>query len=68
MSIQWLASAAQAGGDAVRLEPAGLVVMVLSVAIVTGLTLFCIIRILRESSPSAHYHAPLDIDTHGRSR
>jgi len=53
MSIQWLASAAQAGGDAVRLEPAGLVV---------------IIRILRESSPSAHYHAPLDIDTHGRSR
>ena len=55
---------AQAGDATVRLEPAGMVVMALSILIVVGLTLFCIVRIMRDKSPAEHHHVPLDIDTH----
>lgn len=62
---------AQAAGEmpaepVVQLEPAGMIVMGLSIAIVAGLALFCIIKILSEPTPGTHHHAPLDIDTHDR--
>lgn len=53
----------QASETAVTLEPAGMVVMVLSILGVTGLMAFCISRILREKAPGTHHHVPLDIDT-----
>lgn len=55
---------AQAAESAVTLEPAGMVVMAVSILLVVGLTLFCVLRILREPTPAEHHHAPLDIDTH----
>ncbi|MEE9296845.1 MAG: hypothetical protein V3W34_18020 [Phycisphaerae bacterium] len=55
---------AQSAESNVSLEPAGMVVMALSILIVCGLTVFCIVRILGERSPSEHHHVPLDIDTH----
>lgn len=55
---------AQSAESTVKLEPAGLAMMVFSVALVCGLTLFCVVRIFRERAPSEHHHAPLDIDTH----
>lgn len=48
----------------VTLEPAGMAMMALSILLVTGLTVFCAARILREKNPADHHHAPLDIDTH----
>lgn len=55
---------AQADEATVTLEPAGLVLMVLSITMIIGLAVFCSARILREKRPSEHHHAPLDIDTH----
>ena len=55
---------AQADGKEVTFEPAGMVVMGLSILLVCGLTIFCVLRILRERSPGEHHHVPLDIDTH----
>ncbi len=55
---------AQSGESSVTLEPAGVVVMGLSILIVCGLTLFCIVRLLRDQAPADHHHTPLDIDTH----
>lgn len=48
----------------VTLEPGGMVMMTLSILLVCGLTIFCVVRILRDKAPSAHHHVPLDIDTH----
>lgn len=45
---------------------AGWIVLIACVGLVVGLCVFCFYRILREPSPSAHHHAPLDIDTHDR--
>ena len=42
----------------------GTVIMVLSILLVLGLTVFCLARILGEKRPAEHHHAPLDIDTH----
>ena len=42
----------------------GWIVMVGCISLVCGLCAFCFYRVLRESSPSEHHHAPLDIDTH----
>ncbi len=55
---------AQSGAPPVTLEPAGMVVMGLSILIVCGLTLFCILRLVREESPAEHHHVPPDINTH----
>jgi Na+-transporting NADH:ubiquinone oxidoreductase subunit NqrD len=55
---------AQAGADEVTLTVGGAVIMTLSVALVVGLNVFCMSRILREQKPSEHHHVPLDIDTH----
>ena len=52
----------------VTLEPAGIVVMTLSILIVCWMTVFCIARIMRDKSPGEHHHTPLDIDTHDRDR
>lgn len=56
----------QANGDEVRLTFAGGVIMVVSICLVLGLLAFCLTRILRESHPETHHHAPLDIDTRDR--
>ncbi|MFQ5414037.1 MAG: hypothetical protein ACE5E6_06220 [Phycisphaerae bacterium] len=55
--------AAQAGGDAGGLTVGGVVMMTVSVGFVLVLTVFCLIRILREPAPETHHHALLDIDT-----
>jgi hypothetical protein len=57
---------AQSTESEVVLEPSGMVVMGLSILLVLGLMLFCMIRILREPTPEDHHHAPLDIDTRDR--
>ena len=54
-----MANVARQGG----LSPGGWVVMLTSVGIVLALTVFCIVRIMRERRPHAHHHAPLEIDT-----
>ena len=59
---------AQADEAVVTLEPAGLVMMVLSITLIIGLTVFCIAKILGEKRPGEHHHAPLDIDTHDVER
>ena len=64
MTMLGYAFVGQASETALTLEPAGMVVMVLSILGVTGLMGFCISRILREKAPGAHHHVPLDIDTH----
>ncbi len=48
----------------VNLSIPGMLVMGLSLLIVTGLAVFCIVKILGEKNPGTHHHAPLDIDTH----
>ncbi len=50
------------------LTSAGAAVMIGSFVIVGGLAAFCMYRILRESAPGEHHHAPLDIDTRDRDR
>lgn len=54
---------AQADEATVTLEPAGLVVMVLSITLIIGLTVFFNAMILGEKRPGECHHAPLDIDT-----
>ncbi len=41
----------------------GWVMMLGSIALVTSLCVFCLVRIFSESKPSDHHHVPLDIDT-----
>ncbi len=45
------------------LTTGGWAMMLGSIAMVTALLIFCIVRIFSESKPSEHHHAPLDIDT-----
>jgi hypothetical protein len=52
-----------AGGEG-GLTVGGAIIMVLSILLVLGLTVFCLARILGEKRPAEHHHAPLDIDTH----
>jgi len=42
----------------------GAVMLTLSILLVCGLVVFCVVRILREDAPAQHLHVPLDIDTH----
>ena len=53
----------QTAEPAMRLEPSGMIVMGISITIVCGLSLFCIVHLLREKDPGEHHHVPLDIDT-----
>jgi hypothetical protein len=46
------------------LTVAGAVIMTISILLVLGLTAFCMAKILRETHPEEHHHAPLDINTH----
>lgn len=62
LSIQLLASAGQPPG----MTTGGWVMMLGSIALVTFLCTFCIVRIFSESKPSDHHHVPLDIDTTDR--
>ena len=55
---------AQSAESTVKLEPAGIVMMVICVSLVCGLSLFCIMRLFSSRAPSEHHHVPLDIDTH----
>ena len=55
---------AQTAGAEDALTVGGAVIMTLSVALVVGLNVFCMSRILREQKPSEHHHVPLDADTH----
>ncbi len=66
MVVSLIQLIAQTPDQPVQLEPAGMVMMGLSITIVCGLTTFCIFRIFRETSPEQHHHVPLDIDTHDR--
>lgn len=43
------------------MEIDGILMMVVSFALVLGLAAFCIYRVMRESEPSEHVHGPLDI-------
>lgn len=54
---------AQAAVDQVGLTVAGATMMTLCVALVLGLNIFCMVRILRPPRRSAHHHAPAEIDT-----
>jgi hypothetical protein len=54
---------AQSAKPTVEFETGGMIVMGLSVLLVSGLTLFCVTRLLRDKSPEEHHHVPLDIDT-----
>jgi len=51
-------------GESIALNAGGIVVMTFSCALVLGLLIFCLVRILGEGHPETHHHAPLDIDTH----
>ncbi|MCX6998657.1 MAG: hypothetical protein NTV49_16645 [Kiritimatiellaeota bacterium] len=44
----------------------GWMVMLLSVGFVTGLTVWCIYRVMQEPEAPAHMHAQDEIDTHDR--
>lgn len=47
----------------VGLSLTGGLIMALSVALVLGLNIFCLGRILREKKPAEQHQAPPDIDT-----
>jgi len=55
---------AQTTEPTVTLQTGGIIVMGLIIAIVCGLALFCIVRLLSGKDPGEHHHVPLDIDTH----
>jgi len=55
-----------AAGAQPELTAGGWAIMLVSVGLVIWLTLFCIVRIMRETRPHEHHHAPLEIDTHDR--
>lgn len=48
------------------LNPAGWTLMIVCVGSVCSLCAFCFWKILRQTDPSEHVHAPLEIDTHDR--
>lgn len=52
--------------EAEKLSPAGWTMMIGCISAVCLLVVFCFYRVLRESSPGEHHHAPLDIDTRDR--
>ena len=55
---------AQAAGDDTGLNLGGTLMLALSVLLVCGLLVFCVVRIMREKVPAEHLHARLDIDPH----
>ena len=55
---------AQAETTEITLTPGGTLIMVVCIVMVLSLLIFCMTRILRESRPKDHHHAPLEIDTH----
>lgn len=55
---------AHAAGDDTGLNLGGTLMLAMSVLLVCGLVVFCVVRIMREEAPAEHLHAPLDIDTH----
>ena len=57
---------AQAAETRETLTVGGAAIMLVSVALVVGLNVFCFWRIFRERRPAEHHHAPLEIDTHDR--
>ncbi len=50
-------------GELNRLSFSGIAVMIGCIGFVLALAGFCFWRLLRETQPSEHHHAPLDIDT-----
>lgn len=46
------------------LTPGGWILLLGCAIFVIGLCIFCFWRLLTESSPTEHHHAPLDIDTY----
>jgi len=69
MSIQLLTSQLLANipptdaAEITGLTTGGWAMMLGSIAMVTSLCIFCIVRIFSESKPSEHHHVPLDIST-----
>lgn len=51
-------------GDSAGLTTSGTIIMLGSIGIVCSLVVFCLLKILRESKPQEHLHAPLEIDTY----
>lgn len=45
------------------LTTAGAAIMIGSITMVVAFLTFCMYRILSESNPKTHHHAPLEIDT-----
>ena len=58
----------QTAADEGGLTLAGGLIMTVSIVLVIGLAVFCLVRILGEKRPAEHHHAPLDIDTHDVDR
>ena len=54
----------QAEDAEVKLTAGGALIMGVCIVGVLGLLAFCMTRILRESHPEEHHHAPLEVDTH----
>jgi hypothetical protein len=65
--MSWILAQAETTGEP-GLTAAGAVLMFSSIAVVCGLAVFCIYRILREPAPRDRHHVPLDIDTHDVER
>jgi len=57
--LAWTTDAA----STVPLNASGALLLGPSVALVVGLNIFCFYRVLRESQPTEHHRAPLEIDT-----
>ena len=54
---------AQAGREAVKLTVGGATIMTLSIAMVVGLLVFCMYRVLRSQGTAERLHAPQEIET-----
>ncbi|HCF96605.1 MAG: hypothetical protein PHF14_01270 [Verrucomicrobiota bacterium] len=52
-----------ANTDIQGLSVGGWTMMLTSVGVVLGLSMFCLYRMFRGAEPSQHHHAPLEIDT-----
>ena len=55
---------AQVETPEVKLTGGGALIMGVCIVGVLALLAFCLARILHESRPEEHHHAPLEIDTH----
>ena len=63
MNVLAISLAQAATQPDVTLSVAGAAIMIVSVGLVLGLNVFCMLRILRAPGGADRHHVPLDIDT-----